>query len=97
MKNYSYPEPPNPDDHAYINNAKLYNRDMYRWACTFKAQLQNKDRSDRPAAKNFVASDYTTTSTLSGTSTLDTTTAVLCTLIDALRSKGILTSVINNQ
>lgn len=98
MKIFSLPEPPNPDDAAYQQNPRIFHRDMYKWACGTKSQLQAKSRTnDRAAAQSFVVSNYTTSSTLTGTDTLGNVADVLCTLIQSLIDKGILKSNIINQ
>jgi hypothetical protein len=93
MKIYGLPEPPNPNDSQYISDTKGYNLAMYRWACNLKSQLQIVSRiNDRPSAVSFVPTNYTTATTLTGTDTTTNVAQVLCTLISALITKGVLKS-----
>ena len=98
MKIVSLPDPPNPADATFNNDSKSYNLAMYRWMSNLKSQMQSNSRiNDRPIAQNFSVSSFTTSTALTGTDTTTNVAQVLCTLINAMISKGILKSNVINQ
>lgn len=91
-------EPPNPNDSQFSNNPKAYNLAQYRWSQTLKSQLTSNSRvNSRPVAQNFVTTDFTTATTLTGTSTLADVANFVCTLVTSLIEKGILKPQPTNQ
>jgi phosphoribosylaminoimidazole (AIR) synthetase len=98
MKTITLPDPPNPQDTAYQRDPKSFNLATYRWMSNLKSQLQEQSRiNDRPIAQAFTVSNFTTATTLTGTDTTTNVPQVLCTLIQAMISKGLLKSNIINQ
>lgn len=90
MKQLTLNEPPNPSDMRYVNNVLAYNRAMFDWASRVKQKLEQASRvNDTPLGQNFVLGTFTTLGTLTGT---DATSNVLCTLIQAMLDRGILTT-----
>lgn len=92
------PEPPNPQDPTYSNNPKNYNLAMYKWAQNMKSQLTvNARTGGRPAAQYFTLGAFTPATSLTGTDSTTNVTQVLCTVIQTLVNKGVLTTKPNNQ
>lgn len=95
---FALPEPPNPQDSEYSNNSKAYNLAMYRWAQNMKSQLTSNARSNqRPVSQNFAVTNFTTATALTGTDTTTNVPQFLCTLVQALITKGILKPQPTNQ
>ena len=85
-------------DSNYAADPKSYNLAMYRWASSLKSQLQTQSRvNDKPAGTSFVPTAFTTATTITGTDTTTNVAQVLCTLIQALITKGILKSNSSTQ
>lgn len=94
----SFPEPPNPNDLAYVNNAKLYNQHIYDWACQIKGKLTQLARTlDRPMSQTYQVGAYTTNTTLTGTSSTTDIANFMCSLVASMQQKGIIPSVQINQ
>lgn len=92
------PEPPNPSDGQYQGDSKAYNLAQYRWQQNVKSQLTSNSRINaRPVAQNFNVTNFTTATALTGTDTTTNVAQVLCTLIQALITKGILKPNPTNQ
>lgn len=98
MKTISLPDPPNPSDMAFQNDQKAYNLATYRWMSNLKSQMQQQSRiNDRAIAQNFSVSSFTISTALTGTDTTTNVAQVLCTLINAMTSKGMLKTQVINQ
>jgi hypothetical protein len=98
MKTITLPDPPNPQDPAYQRDPKAYNLATYRWMSNLKSQLQEKSRvNDRAIAQAFSVSNYTISTVLTGTDTSTNLPEVVCTLINAMITKGLLKSNVINQ
>jgi len=83
------PQPPDADESTYKNNQAAFNRAVTTWCRRVKGVLEDSSRvNDRPMAQQLVVNSYTTNTTLTGTSTLADVADFVCTLVDAMKAKG---------
>jgi hypothetical protein len=95
MRN-TLPQPPNPDDISYRADAHKLARAQYEWMCRVKGYLEDTARRDgRPIAQQFVVGDFTTNTTISGTSTLADVANYVASLTEAMISKGIVSQTVS--
>jgi hypothetical protein len=98
MKITTLPDPPNPLDPLFQKDSKQYDLAVYRWMSNLKSQLQGDSRiNGRPMAQAFSVSNFTTATTLTGTDTSTNLPQVVCTLINAMITKGLLKQNVINQ
>ena len=91
-------DPPNPNDPAYSGNSKLYNQNMYLWACQLKSQLTQQNRTlVRPTSQSFQVTAYTTNTAIAGTSTGTDIANFVCSVVAALQNKGVIATLPTNQ
>lgn len=94
MKRISLKEPPNPQDSIYKGNMLAWQRDMWTWANETKGRLEQASRqNDIPLGIPFVVSSYTTNTELTGTSTGTDVANFVCTLVQAMLDRGMITQV----
>lgn len=90
MKRITIPQPPDASSAIYKDNQQAFNRAVTTWMFRVKGAIEDSSRvNDRPMAQQLVVSSYTTNTSLTGTSTLADVADFVCTLIDAMKAKGI--------
>src|SRR6185503_2975375 len=90
------PQPPNPDDISYREDARKFARAQYEWMCRVKGYLEDSARqNNRPIAQQFVVGSFTTNTTISGTDTLGDVADCLASLITAMISKGLISQTVS--
>lgn len=93
MKQIVLPKPPNPDDPQYNKNPLAHQRAMFDWAQQVKGKLEEAGRiNSAPAGQPIAVSSFTTNTAITGTTTGTDLSNAVCSIVQALISKGILTS-----
>lgn len=91
MKRLQLPHPPNPDHAIYKTNPLSYNRAVFEWMQTVKGLTEQAHNTvATPCGQQMVATNFTTNTTLTGTMTGTQIANALCTLVQTLTGKGII-------
>lgn len=91
MKQLSIPTPPNPDSQQYKSNPLAYSRAAYAWMQQTKGLIEQAHNSvATPCGQQLQVASFTTNTALEGTSTGTVVTQFLCSLVQALTNKGII-------
>jgi hypothetical protein len=91
MKTLNIPNPPNPDAQQFKSNPLAYNRASYLWMMLAKGAIEQAHNSvATPCGQQMQVSAFTTATTLTGTSTGTAVSNYLCSLVQALTNKGII-------
>lgn len=92
MQSITLPQPPDPTTINYINNPLAYNRAVRDWMTTVKGTIEIAlNNNFSPAAQIIVAINFTTNTLVTGTTTGTDLSNVVCSIVQALTSRGILT------
>jgi hypothetical protein len=91
MKRLSLPQPPDPDEPRYKNNALAYNRAAYEWMAKVKGLAESAHNlAAAPCGQQLQVASFTTNTAISGTSTGTDVVNFLCSLVQTLTNKGII-------
>ena len=92
IKHMTIPNPPKATDPIYRSNQFAFNRAVEDWCARVKQQLENNSLlSQQPAGPIVLSTGYTATSTVGTSSSVLSVSNMLCTLVNALTVKGLLT------
>lgn len=92
MKRIQIKEAPNPNDAKYRGNVLAWQRDMHTWAMETKGRIEQSSRqNDIPLNTPFVVTSFSTNTTLTGASTGTDLANFVCTLVQAMTDRGIIT------
>lgn len=92
MKRIQIKEAPDPADARYKGNPIAWARDMHKWANETKGRIEQSSRqNDIPLSTPFMVSSFTTRTELSGTDTGTAVSDFICTLVQALTDRGMVT------
>jgi len=91
MKTLQIPHPPNPDDQRYKTNPLAYNRAVFNWMQVTKGAVEQAHNSvATPCGQQIMATAFTTNTALTGTMTGTQIANALCSLVQVLTNKGII-------
>lgn len=92
MKRIQIKEPPDPADARYRGAPLAWQRDMFKWATETKGRIEQSSRqNDVPLTTPFMVSSFTTNTALTGTSTTTDIANFVCTLVQSLIDRGMIT------
>jgi hypothetical protein len=95
MKRLTLPKPPDPDAPQYKGNTLAYNRAVFAWMSQVKGLTETAHNLiAKPAGQQMQVTAFTTTTTLSGTATGTVVAQYLCSLVQALTDRGIISPTI---
>jgi len=91
MRKLTLPTPPNPDDQKYKSNALALSRAVYQWMSQVKGLMETAHNGNAsPCGQQIQVGSFTTNTTLSGTMTGTQIANGLCSLVQTLTNKGII-------
>lgn len=91
MKKLNLPQPPNPEEPRYKYNPHAYNRAVHDWMKQIKGLTEQAHNSvATPCGQLLQVSSFTTNTTVTGTTTGTDLTNFVCSLVQALTNKGII-------
>lgn len=92
MKRIQIKDPPNPDDASYKQNPLGWQRAMFRWATETKGRIEQSSRqNDIPLSTPFVVSSFSTNTQLTGTSSGTDVANFVCSLVQSMTDRGMVT------
>ena len=95
MRRLSLPQPPDPKQPKYTNNQAAYNQDVYVWMQKVKGLTEQAHNSvSTPCGQLMQVGAFSTNTSLSGTSTGTDVANYVCSLVQALTNKGIISPTI---
>lgn len=90
MRFLQLPQPPNPDDGAYTRDVHKYLRAHYQWSMRVKGLIEDAWRVNAaPVGTPFLATSFTTNTTITGTSTGTDVANFIASLVQAMTNKGL--------
>jgi hypothetical protein len=96
MKTLQIPQPPNPDTPQFKSNPLAYNRAVHEWMQRTKGAIEQAHNSVvTPCGQQMQSMAFTTNTMLMGTSTGTDVVNFLCSLIQTLTKKGIISPSIS--
>jgi hypothetical protein len=91
MKRLNLPQPPSPTLPQYRSNPAAYNQAAFEWMQRAKGLLEQAHNSvASPCGQQLLSTAFTTNTTITGTSTGTDVANFLCSLVQTLTNKGII-------
>lgn len=91
MKQLALPQPPNPESPAFKTNTLAYHRAIYDWMRQVKGLTESAHNLvAKPCGQQLQATDFTTNTAMTGTMTGTDIANALCSLVQTLTNKGII-------
>lgn len=98
MKRVLLPQPPNADDAQFKNNQPAFNRAVSRWMNQAKGLLEDASRiNDSPLGQQFLSTNFTTNTLVSGTTTGTDLSNVVASLIQAMMDRGFVSATVTRS
>jgi len=95
MRRLTLPNPPDPNQPSFRTNPQAYSRALYDWARQVKQLTEQAHNSvATPCGQQIQVSSFTTNTVVSGTTTGTDLTNFVCSLVQALQNKGILSPTV---
>lgn len=95
MRILNLPKPPDPAAPIFAHNPMAYNRAVFEWMNQVKGLTELAHRSvATPCGQQISVSSFSTNTTLHGTSTGTDIVNFICSLVQTLTDKGILSPTI---
>lgn len=98
MKRITLPSPPNADEPQYRQNQQAFNRAMTRWASQVKGLIEDASRvNDIPLGQQFLASNFSTNTLVSGTTTGTDLSNFVASLVQAMTERGFVSPTVSRS
>lgn len=92
MKKIIIPNAPDPSEPQYRTNPLAYNRAVFDWMNKTKGRIEQASlQNDIPLDTPFVVTSFSTNTALTGTDTGTSLADFVCTLVQAMTDRGIIT------
>lgn len=87
----SLPKPPHPEAPQFKQNQMAYHRAVYDWMCQVKGLTEQAHNvATKPCGQQLQAASFSTNTAMTGTMTGTDIANALCTLVQTLTNKGII-------